>query len=217
MSYEFQDWGLINYEEALKKQEQLVEDVASQNRPGVLVFCQHPAIVTLGRSTQNGDVTTWAGPILEVSRGGRATYHGPSQLVIYPVINLNLASPHRPAKDVTAFLRQFENAIVESLKAYNIQAQGRSLQKKKETEAGADETGVWVGSQKLASLGIAVRKWTTYHGAAINVHQDPMAFQGLNPCGFQPSVMICLEKLVCKPIDTQELKNHLKKYLMEMI
>lgn len=195
------------------KQLELVEKVYETKSKGIIVFCKHPPIVTLGRSTKLDDLTTWSGAKLEVSRGGRATYHGPSQLVIYPIINLNFASPKRPAKDVTSYLRNFENAIVQMLENYGLKAQGRSLQKKSEESDSGDETGVWIDSQKIASLGIAVRKWVTYHGAAINVHADPMAFQGLMPCGFQPSVMVDLESLTKKKIDEEQLKLRLRAEL----
>lgn len=208
---------MIDYESALKAQEALVEQVSETESPGVIVFCQHPAVVTLGRSTKQGDITNWQGPLLEVSRGGRATYHGPSQLVIYPIINLNLSSPHRPAKDVTAYLRNLENAIVQTLQEYGVQAQGRSLQKKsKDTEAG-DETGVWIADKKIASLGIAVRRWVTYHGAAVNLHADPSAFQGLRPCGFEPDVMTNLETQIHCQVSKTEFQNSLLKKLIESL
>ncbi|MBL7672206.1 MAG: lipoyl(octanoyl) transferase LipB [Bdellovibrionaceae bacterium] len=211
------DWGLVEYQEALLRQESLLEEIAQKQSPGALVFCQHPPIVTLGRSTKPGDVTTWSGPVLEVSRGGRATYHGPSQLVIYPIINLSIPGHSRAAKDIGAYLRNFEQAIVACLKDYGIEAEGRSLQKKSpEIEAG-DETGVWVGVKKIASLGIGVRKWVTFHGAALNVFADPAAFQGLNPCGFQSSVMVSIEGLTGKKIDLAILKTNLRAHLEKFL
>lgn len=213
---EFLDWGLVDYGESLLRQEALLTEVAEKQSRGFLVFCQHPPIVTLGRGTKAGDLTTWQGPVLEVSRGGRATYHGPSQLVIYPIVNLAIATPGRPAKDIGAFLRNFENSLVSTLKSYGIEAQGRSLQKKSEKDSEGEETGVWVGSKKIASLGIGVRHWITYHGAALNVFSDSQAFQGLKPCGFQPSVMTDMESLVRKSaseISMPELKQILRKTL----
>ncbi len=207
------DWGLIDYEEALAKQLELVEKVASENLRGVLVFCTHPAIVTLGRATQPGDVFAWSGPIKEISRGGRATYHGPSQLVIYPILNLNQASPHLPAKDVGAYLRSFEQAIISTLREFGVEAQGRSSQKKSEEHAPEEETGVWVSRKKIASLGIGVKKWVAYHGAAINLSEDPKAFTGMNPCGFSSSVMTSLEALTQAPVDFAKFQKSLQKNL----
>lgn len=210
---EFQDWGLVPYQQALERQLEIVETVSLQNKPGVLIFCSHPPIVTLGRATQSQDVFSWQGETLEVSRGGRATYHGPSQLVIYPILNLQLERKGRKAKEIAGYLRTFENCIVETLKSYDVNSVGRSLQKKSPHAEGADETGVWIGHQKIASLGIGVKKWVTYHGAAINLDYDPLAFRGLNPCGFQSSTMISLEQILNSPVDRDEFKRRLLKSL----
>jgi lipoyl(octanoyl) transferase len=194
---EFVDWGLIDYQQALERQEALVEKAQS-----TLVFCTHPPIVTLGRKTQSTDIFDWQGPIKEISRGGRATYHGPSQLVVYPIINL------APKNDVNKHLRTIENAIIDTLKEYNIIAQAK---------AGADFTGVWVGEQKIASVGVAVRRWMTYHGAAINLDEDPKAFWGMNPCGFSREIMTSLEKLTGSRVDRRHFEDLLKVRLLEML
>jgi len=206
---EFQDWGLIDYKTALNKQLALVEKVAEKksqnanhhaNHPGFLIFCTHPHIVTLGRQTQPTDVFAWAGESVEISRGGRATYHGPSQLVIYPILNLKKARAGRGPQEIRGYLRALELTIIETLKEYSVNAKAESA-----------DTGVWVGSKKIASLGIAVKKWVTYHGAAINLDNDPLAFQGLNPCGFKSSTMICLETLLGKKINREEFGAKLLK------
>jgi lipoate-protein ligase B len=96
-----QDWGLIDYQEALNKQLELVEVLSQeQNHPGFLIFCTHPHVVTTGRQTKPEDIFAWKGPVVDVSRGGRATYHGPSQLVIYPIINLKLSRADRGPQEV---------------------------------------------------------------------------------------------------------------------
>lgn len=205
----FTDWGLIDYKTALAQQESLVEQVAAEKSVGTVVFCSHPPVVTLGRKTQPGDVFGWTGHVEEISRGGRATYHGPSQLVIYPIFNLDFAKNKR---DLHWYLRSFENAIVETMKRYGIQAKGRSLQSH-DLENSQEETGVWVGNRKLASIGIAVRKWVTFHGAAINVDHDPEAFQGMKPCGFNSSTMISMEKILDQKIDREHLIKSLQKSL----
>lgn len=211
----FQDWGLINYEEALTKQTELVEKVHAENIPGYLVFCQHPPVVTLGRATKPGDVFGWQGSIVEVSRGGRATYHGPNQLIVYPILNLTHARKGRKDREIVGYLRDFEDSIVDILQQYGVQAQGRSLQKNPNTNSEADETGVWIGSKKIASLGVAVRKWITFHGAAINLQYDPQAFRGLNPCGFTTETMVSLEQVLDKEINVAEFKEKLKLHLLE--
>lgn len=211
---EVQDWGLIDYEQALNKQVELVEKVSVENSDGVLIFCTHPAIVTLGRATKEGDVFDWAGPIKEISRGGRATYHGPSQLLVYPIINLNKQNPPR---DIGAFLRNMETAIINTLKLRGIESQGRCLQQKEGIETPSEETGVWIGHQKIASLGIGVRKWITYHGAAINLDEDPCAFSGMKPCGFSKDVMTNLEKITGRKVSHKILQQQLQTEILKVI
>lgn len=208
----FQDWGLIDYETANQKQLGLVQSVAETNHPGYLIICTHPPIVTLGRATQSDDVFAWTGPKIEVSRGGRATYHGPSQIVVYPIVNLKMERKGRTARDVVRYLRDFENSIVRTLSDFGINSVGRSLQRKANVEA--DETGVWVGNKKIASLGIAVKKWVTYHGAAINFSKDPEAFQGINPCGFLSNVVTTVEEVSHEKIDRSVFQDALKKNLI---
>ncbi len=211
--YDFVDWGLIDYQVALERQLELAEKIAVENSPGSIVFCSHPEVVTLGSKTRDEDITTWDGPRIQISRGGRATYHGPSQLVVYPIINLNLESPNRRAKDIHAFLRQFENSIVETLESYGVKAQGKSLQKKNQLSEGEDETGVWFENQKLASLGIQIKRWVSLHGAAINLEDDSQAFRGIKPCGFEPQRMTSVEKLLSSKINRSEFQNRLLKSL----
>lgn len=208
---EILDWGLIDYEEALKRQEELVETVAEKKSPGFLIFCTHPPIVTLGRKTQAGDVFAWNGPVREIARGGRATYHGPSQLVVYPILNLELKDQKWPYHDIGWQLQTLEKAIIQTLEHYNLKAVGKSLQ-----SPGGEETGVWVENRKVASVGIGVRKWVTMHGAAINLDQDPMAFTGMNPCGFKKEVMVSLEELAKKKIDRENFKTFLKNELSRL-
>lgn len=222
----FEDWGLISYEEALEKQLKYVEKLDAaltngENHPGFLVFCSHPAVVTTGRQTQSSDIFSWQGPIIEVSRGGRATYHGPSQIVVYPIISLKNprgkkaeSDEPRGVQDVRGYLRSFEAAIVKTLKVYEITAEGKTPQKMPGQNVETDETGVWIGHQKIASLGIAVKKWITYHGAAINFFNDPAAFTGINPCGFKTETMISVEKVLGEgKIDPAEFKEILKNNL----
>lgn len=215
---EFQDWGLIDYQTALNKQLELVEKLhQDQEHAGYLIFCTHPPVVTTGRQTKPEDIFAWKGEIIEISRGGRATYHGPSQLVVYPILNLKNPRADRGPQEVRGYLRAFEQAIVDTLKEYEIAALGKTPQKQVGSLAETDETGVWVGSQKIASLGIAVKKWITYHGAAINLDHDPEAFQGLNPCGFKSSTMVSLENLLEKKIKRNDFKEKLIENLSRTI
>lgn len=206
----FEDWGLIDYEQALKKQIEYVDIVSAvENHPGFLIFCSHPEVVTVGRQTQSDDLFAWQGSVVEVSRGGRATYHGPSQVVVYPILNIKNARKNRGPQEVRGFLRDLEKSIVMTLKEYAVESHGKTSEKK---EQSLEDTGVWVGSQKIASCGIAVKKWITFHGAAINVTNDPKAFQGIHPCGYKSDVMTNLELILSSKIDLNKFKLTLKHY-----
>ena len=205
--------GQIEYLTALDRQMEELQKI-SEGAGDKLIFCSHPPIVTLGRSSKERDLFGWTGDLVEVSRGGRATYHGPSQLVVYPI--LNLQNPRRqkiPPKDLHRYLRSLEQGLINSFKEWGVQA---SIKNDKILDEAGDElllTGVWVEDRKIASLGVAVKKWISYHGAAINLDKDPQAFQGINPCGFPSSTMVSLEELVERPIDRVKFKERLGENL----
>jgi lipoate-protein ligase B len=188
-----EDWGLIEYESSVGRQLAAVEEVAAGGEERI-VFCSHPPVVTLGRGAVAEDLVGWSGALVESSRGGRATYHGPNQLVIYPILDLRRADPPR---DVHAYLRRLESATIELLRELGLPAVEARTSKVGEVSL----TGVWAGDHKLASIGIAVRKWITYHGVAVNLLDDASAFQGIRPCGFAASVMSSVEKELGRRID----------------
>lgn len=200
------DWGLIDYRQALTQQEALVEEV-SETKKGFLVTCSHPPVVTLGRKSTPEDLVGWSGETIETSRGGRATYHGPSQLVIYPIL---------PIKDVHAYLRSLETAIVKALNEIGVQGK-TSVEQAPGKSEDLNNTGVWVEGKKIASIGIAIRKWVSFHGLALNVDHDPEAFKGINPCGFSQSTMTSVETVLGRKVDrvtlTRLLVDELKKGL----
>ena len=198
---EILDWGLIPYEEAMNRQLELVDQVSRENSSEFIVFCRHPSVVTTGRATEAGDLGSWNGEIIQSQRGGRATYHGPEQLVVYPIINLNLRE-----KDLHLHLRKLENALVDCLDVcFGITAKGGIK----------DATGVWVAEKKIASLGIAVRKWVTYHGMAVNLNPDPLAFSGISPCGFSTSTMTNLSKLSNRETNYESFREQLEPFLLK--
>lgn len=207
-NFEFQNWGLIDYERSLEKQYSLVESTSRDSQTlGTLVFCSHPPVVTLGRKTQPEDIFAWTGPTIEVNRGGRATYHGPSQLVVYPIFNLKKISD---PPDVVKFLRSLENIVISALKTYEVVGTGRTRGPQSEG-TDLEDTGVWVGEKKLASVGIAVKNWVSYHGVAINLHRDPTAFQGMKPCGYSAEIMTSLEDITQNRCDSQKFEDILLK------
>lgn len=207
---DFVDWGLIDYSVALERQMELVEKVASGESPETIVFCTHPPVVTLGRGTREGDVFAWKGETVAVGRGGRATYHGPNQIIVYPILNLT-----NRGRDLHQYLRILEETAVKVLQDFGVFASGRSLQIHDGDQEPEEATGVWIGNRKIASLGIGVRKWISFHGLAINVERDPMAFQGMKPCGFTTGQMVSLEEALGFRPDRELLKVRMKSRLLK--
>jgi lipoate-protein ligase B len=184
-------WGEISYREALSRQEEYVDQVSRELRRETLIFCSHPPVVTLGRGTKAGDVFGWSGETFEVSRGGRATYHGPSQTVVYPIVDLNSRG-----RDLHKYMRTLEDSILEVLLSFGIHAKANVLQTEDGSDEAAPATGVWIDSKKIASIGIAVRRWISFHGLALNIDHDPHAFEGMKPCGFAPGSVISMEEVL---------------------
>lgn len=179
--------GLTPYREAYDLQLQKVED-AKQGKGEYLIVCSHPPVVTLGKKSRPEDIQGWTGPIEEIERGGKATYHGPGQIVIYPIIDLK-----KRGQDIAGFLEVMENSMIKVLADLDLKAKGN------EERGKPDFTGVWLDShppKKIASIGVAVSRWVTYHGLAFNLENDPLAFTGISPCGFTTDTMTCLENVL---------------------
>jgi lipoate-protein ligase B len=139
-------------------------------------------------------------PVYHVERGGEATYHGPGQLVGYFIVDLNLVN-----KSIRDFVWSIEEALIRTLKEFNI-------------EAGRMEgyPGVWVGNMKIASIGLALKWWVTYHGFALNVNTNLEYFKLINPCGLDPSVMTSMEKILGRKIDMESVKKILVEKILEV-
>jgi len=152
---------------ALQK-ERLAARIAGRVGDGVL-FVEHDPVYTLGRRREAAANVLAPGdtPVIQVERGGDVTWHGPGQLVAYPIVQL---PPGRP--DLHAFLRALEEAVIRALAELGVAA-----------ERDPRNTGAWVGGRKIASVGIACRRWVTWHGLALNVDPDLGAFRRINPCG----------------------------------
>lgn len=179
----------LNYEDVRALQLQLVELRIQDLIPDTVLFLEHKPVITRGRGLQftGNKVRPRHMPFLhplpsgidfsETERGGDLTYHGPGQLVIYPICKLN-GEGFAPYHDVAGFLRKFEQILIQELRSRRLDA---------DVKEGA--TGVWIGDKKLASMGIAIRKWVTFHGMAINCVNDLQPFYLISPCGFQPEMM----------------------------
>lgn len=161
--------GVVPYDRALDLQERLV-DARARGGEDTLLLLEHPPVYTLGRGADTAFLGAAAGgavPVVRTSRGGQVTYHGPGQLVAYPVVDLR---GHRC--DVRWYVRRLEDVVIRSLEAFGITG---------ERVDGAP--GVWVAGAKIASIGIAVRRWITWHGVALNVDVDLTPFTRIVPCG----------------------------------
>lgn len=171
----FINLGQKEYTEVLSLQKQIVSLRIDDKIEDSVIIVEHPHVFTVGRKLASksnildkGDV-----PVVEVERGGDVTYHGPGQLIIYPIIKLDEFE-----HDLDFYLRKLERITSNVLKKWGIQ--GHTIK---------NQTGVWVGEKKIASIGIAVRKWVTYHGVAININTDLEYFHKIKPCGFDGSIM----------------------------
>lgn len=172
--------GLVPYREALVRQRSLAEERIAGTLPHDLLWLlEHPPVVTLGRTSHAENVIRGEGvEVVEVERGGDVTYHGPGQLVGYPILDLR---QHR--QDLHWYLRALEQALIDALGLLGIPA-----------ERNPGFTGVWTRGRKIASIGIHVKQWVTWHGFALNVTTDLGAFDRIVPCGIPDVVMTSVQK-----------------------
>ena len=168
--------GLVPYAEALELQRSLADDRIAGRIPDTLLLLEHPPVITLGRGTKDASLPIDPAAlkrrgidVYEIERGGDVTYHGPGQLVGYPIIDLQ---QHKP--DLHWYLRQLEATLIGALARFAIAAERRE-----------GYTGVWTSGRKIASIGIHVRQWVTWHGFALNVTTDLSPFELIVPCGIQ--------------------------------
>ena len=178
--------GTVPYEDALELQRSLARERISGAIPeDMLLLLEHPPVVTLGRSTKAGNLISSADflaskgiELFEVERGGDVTFHGPGQLVGYPIIDLK-----RHKLDLHWYLRQVEEALIRTLAEYSIPA-----------ERNPGFTGVWTKERKIASIGVHARDWVTWHGFALNVTTDLSYFDLIIPCGIDGVTMTSIER-----------------------
>jgi lipoyl(octanoyl) transferase len=185
------DLGTRAYPEVWELQKKLVSDRATDGICDTLILVEHEHVVTLGRKTSPGNLKPQNVPVFQVERGGDATYHGPGQLVGYPI--LKMAVP-----DVRNFVRELEDVIILTAKEFSIDA------KRKE-----NHSGVWVDGKKLASIGIAVTNWVTYHGFALNVNTDLSYFHLIQPCGLDPDMMTSMQQITGNATPMERVKASL--------
>jgi len=192
------DLGLKGYRDTEILQEEIVEKVTREVLPEHIILVEHPSVITLGKSTKE-DVVFKESPekikergieIYKTKRGGSITLHEPGQLVVYPIIKLD-------KRDVHSYVRNLEEVIIQLLDTYNIKGIRRQ-----------NYTGVWIDEKrKICSIGVAVKKWVTYHGLALNVNNKLEDFKLFNPCGLEDVEMVSIEKILGFRVDMNELKN----------
>jgi len=185
------DLGRIDYSSGYKHQKEVLGEIIQKHSLDALILCEHPHTFTTGRLGKKDNLLTdknylWRRGIdfFIIDRGGDITYHGPGQLVIYPVFNL---AKHK--KDLRFFLSNLEEVIIDFLEEFEI------IAKRKESY-----TGVWVNNKKIASIGIGVKRWISFHGIAINLNTDLKFFSMIKPCGLEVE-MTSMEREIGKKIN----------------
>jgi len=179
------DLGLKDYLEVWNLQRKLVFERGSGEIADTILLCQHHPVYTIGRSSRQTVPENLPYPVYKVERGGDLTYHGPGQLVGYPILKLaDLGLRPR------SYLRALEAVLMEAVAAFGVAAT---------TVPGL--TGLWVGKKKLASIGVAVRGGVSYHGFALNINTDPSVFRGIHPCKLEPAAMTSMRQILGRPID----------------
>ncbi|HWA08033.1 MAG TPA: lipoyl(octanoyl) transferase LipB [Opitutaceae bacterium] len=194
------DWGRTNYEDARQRQEELVGRRIAGEVSDTLVFTEHEPVFTVGLRQGADAHLVWDPGRLEregvavakTNRGGDITYHGPGQIVGYPIVSL----AGRP--DLHAYLRFLEQVLIDSLGSLGLAAARRE-----------GKTGIWLGSRKIAALGVAVRRWVAYHGFALNVNVNLAHFGGIVPCGISAAdgTVTSMQAELGHPLDPEKVKT----------
>lgn len=194
-----------DFEKTWHLQESLVQQRREGRISDTLLLLEHFPVYTIGRTRDQSslrDTSHLPHPIVEINRGGQGTYHGPGQLVGYAILDLNESK-----RDLHLHLRNLEEALIQTLADYHIQAHRRD-----------GLTGVWVEDRKIASLGVGVRQWITLHGFALNVQSSSLPpFQHITPCGLDGVSMTCAEKEAERPISMAEIKALVFTHLQDIL
>ena len=217
---EFTDWGLIDYQQAWDRQDAVFNKTVAvkiQNRtdgttletPNYLIFCEHPHVYTLGKSGHQENLLLDDAGLAEkeatyykINRGGDITYHGPGQLVGYPILDLD-----NFFTDIHLYLRTLEEAVILTLADYGITA-GRY----------PGFTGVWLdadnfNARKICALGVRCSRWVTMHGFALNVNTNLEYFKNIVPCGIDDKDVTSMQRELGREVDMEEVKDRLKNHI----
>ncbi|CAN2202161.1 LipB Lipoate-protein ligase B [Candidatus Nanopelagicaceae bacterium] len=196
--------GLVEYQKAWESQRAIHQDVVDGKRPNTLLLLEHPSVFTAGRRTDDSERPTDGTPVIDVDRGGRITWHGPGQLVGYPIVKLL-----KPT-ELVGFVREIESGLIAVCADLGLETQridGRS--------------GVWVrdnqGDRKIAAIGIRVAKGVTMHGFALNVNPDLTAFKSIIPCGISDADVTSLEIELQRVITIDEVAPLVERHIFESL
>ncbi|MEX0324473.1 MAG: lipoyl(octanoyl) transferase LipB [Puniceicoccaceae bacterium] len=195
------DWGRTAYREAWDRQLELVDKRRSGDCPDTLIFTEHDPVFTIGARPGAEEHLVWTEQVLrqqgievvKTNRGGDITYHGPGQIVGYPIVSL------QEKRDLHAYLRDLEEVLIRTVAHFGITADRRE-----------GKTGIWIEERKIAAIGVAVKTWVTYHGFALNVNPDLSHFTGIVPCGITDGTVTSLEEECDAPPLMGQVKARLK-------
>ena len=194
----------MDYDEALQLQRKIHTEVVAGSSPNTLILLEHPSVYTAGKRTQDFEKPTDGTPVINVDRGGRITWHGPGQLVGYPIVKLL-----KPT-ELVGFVRTLESALIKVCAEFGINAIRID-----------DRSGVWIhdikGDRKIAAIGIRVASGVTMHGFALNVSPDLSAFGQIVPCGIDDADVTSMAAELGREIDISEVNPVVEKYLIEAL
>lgn len=196
MLFNIQDLQQLNYKDTLKIQQDLREKIALNKSDDSLIIVEHDHVYTLGKNANPNNILNSNCKVVQTDRGGDVTYHGPGQLVIYPIFNLK-----KKNIGVKSYVQKIEKIIQLTLDDFNI-----------DSHVPFKETGVWTNNKKIASIGIHVSRGVTMHGLAINVTTDLSYFDHIISCGIQGVEMTSIEKELGKKIPMNDIKTAVIKY-----
>ena len=196
--------GVVDYLSAWKLQKQIHEDVVNLQSKNTLLLLEHPSVYTAGRRTEILDRPLDDTPVIDVDRGGKITWHGPGQLVGYPIIKL------KNSTDVVGFVRELETALISVCAEFGVKA-----------DRYCERSGVWVrddkSDRKIAAIGLRVAKGVTMHGFALNVNPDLSAYEKIIPCGISGAKVTSLSAELGSEITINEVLPVIKKHLQPML
>lgn len=199
-NFNYCDLGLIDYQSAWDLQKEIFDKRIDDKTDDTFFLLEHPHTYTLGKVARienllmnDSQLKELGISVYEIDRGGDITYHGPGQIVGYPIINLK-----NWKEDTHEYLRSLEQVIINVCKEYGL-----------ETERKANYTGVWIGERKIAAIGVKISRWVTMHGFAFNINTDLNFFNGIIPCGIKEKEVTSLSKELGKEISIQEVKEKL--------